>query len=87
MVGADDWVWALPDGLQTVIGSGGRALTPDQAQQVALARLVLVDPPVMILDEATAEAGSAGARQLERAARAALSGRTSVVVAHRLTQA
>ena len=87
VVGADDWVRALPDGLQTVIGSGGRALTPDQAQQVALARLVLVDPPVMILDEATAEAGSAGARQLERAARAALAGRTAVVVAHRLTQA
>ena len=87
VVGADDWVQALPDGLKTVIGSGGRALTPDQAQQVALARLVLVDPPVMILDEATAEAGSAGARQLERAARAALAGRTSVVVAHRLTQA
>ncbi len=87
VVGADDWVRALPDGLQTVIGSGGRALTSDQAQQVALARLVLVDPPVMILDEATAEAGSAGARQLERAARAALAGRTSVVVAHRLTQA
>ena len=63
------------------------ALTPAQAQQVALARIVLVDPPVVILDEATAEAGSAGARDLEQSARALLAGRTAVVVAHRLTQA
>jgi ATP-binding cassette subfamily C protein len=50
-------------------------------------RLVLADPPVAILDEATAEAGSAGARELEASADLALRGRTGLVVAHRLTQA
>ncbi|HEU5475886.1 MAG TPA: ABC transporter ATP-binding protein [Actinophytocola sp.] len=82
-----DWVTALPDGLTTVVGAGGHRLTVAQAQQLALARLVLADPPVAILDEATAEAGSAGARELEAAAERALAGRTGVVVAHRLTQA
>ena len=86
-VGALDWVVELPDGLYTVVGEGGHPLTAAQAQQVALARLVLLDPPVAVLDEATAEAGSAGARVLEEAAAAATKGRTVLVVAHRLTQA
>ncbi|GAA2015679.1 ABC transporter ATP-binding protein [Nakamurella flavida] len=87
LVGADTWVDALPEGLDTLIGGGGHALTAVQVQQLALARIALRDPPVVILDEATAEAGSAGARQLESAAGAVLRGRTAVVVAHRLTQA
>jgi ATP-binding cassette subfamily C protein len=86
-VGALGWVRALPDGLETVVGDGGHRLTSAQAQQLALARLTLAAPPVAILDEATAEAGSAGARLLEAAAARALDGRTGLVVAHRLTQA
>ncbi len=86
-VGAAVWVDALPHGIETVVGDGAFRLTASQAQQLALARLVLTNPPVAILDEATAEAGSAGARALERAAAAALDGRTAIVVAHRLTQA
>ncbi|QKT10100.1 MULTISPECIES: ABC transporter ATP-binding protein [unclassified Rhodococcus (in: high G+C Gram-positive bacteria)] len=86
-VGALVWVRALDAGLDTVVGEGGHALTAAQAQELALARLVLADPPVAVLDEATAEAGSAGARELERAADAATRGRTTLVVAHRLTQA
>ncbi|MGH4012756.1 MAG: ABC transporter ATP-binding protein [Pseudonocardiaceae bacterium] len=86
-VGALDWAQALPDGLATVVGEGGHRLTVTQAQQLALARLILADPPVAILDEATAEAGSAGARVLEAAAARALEGRTGLIVAHRLTQA
>jgi ATP-binding cassette subfamily C protein len=86
-VGALAWAQALPAGLATVVGEGGYRLSVAQAQQLALARLVLVDPPVAILDEATAEAGSAGARVLEVAAARALEGRTGLVVAHRLTQA
>lgn len=86
-VGALSWVDALPHGLSTVVGEGGHRLTVTQAQQLALARLVLADPPIAILDEATAEAGSAGARVLETAAARALAGRTGLVVAHRLTQA
>ncbi|HEV7646976.1 MAG TPA: ABC transporter ATP-binding protein [Actinophytocola sp.] len=87
VVGALDWVRALPAGLDTVVGESAHRLTAAQAQQVALARLVLVDPHVAVLDEATAEAGSAGARSLERAALAATAGRTTLIVAHRLTQA
>jgi ATP-binding cassette subfamily C protein len=86
-VGALDWALALPAGLHTVIGEGGHPLTAAQGQQLALARLVLLDPAVAILDEATAEAGSAGARLLEESALAATKGRTTLVVAHRLTQA
>jgi ATP-binding cassette subfamily C protein len=86
-VGALAWVRALPDGLETHAGENGEQLTGAQAQQVALARLVLADPAVAVLDEATAEAGSAGARELERASAAATEGRTTPVVAHRLTQA
>lgn len=80
------WVAALPEGLDTVVGEHGHPLTPAQAQQLALARLVLQDPWVVVLDEATAEAGSAGARELEAAALAVTEGRSALVVAHRLTQ-
>ncbi|MFC3448272.1 ABC transporter ATP-binding protein [Amycolatopsis speibonae] len=86
-VGARGWAEALSEGLATVVGEGGHQLTVTQSQQLALARLVLADPPIAILDEATAEAGSAGAKTLEAAAAAALEGRTGLVVAHRLTQA
>ncbi|MFY1619740.1 ABC transporter ATP-binding protein [Micromonospora sp. WMMD736] len=80
-VGARDWV--SRDLLDTAVGP----LPPARAQQLALARLLLRDPPVVVLDEATAEAGSAGAGDLDRAAAALIEGRTAVVIAHRLTQA
>ncbi|WP_017559529.1 ABC transporter ATP-binding protein [Nocardiopsis baichengensis] len=86
-VGARAWAQALPEGIATAVGENGTRLTADQAQHVALARLVLADPAVAVLDEAGAEAGSAGARGLERAALAATEGRTALVVAHRLPQA
>jgi ABC-type multidrug transport system fused ATPase/permease subunit len=76
-----------PDGLDTVVGTGGHPLTDAQAQQLALARLLLTDPDLAILDEATAEAGSTHAGLLDRAAEAALAGRTGLVIAHRLSQA
>ncbi|WP_055599368.1 ABC transporter ATP-binding protein [Streptomyces aureus] len=86
-VDALEWAEALPEGLATVVGEGGHRLTVTQAQHLALARLVLADPPIAILDEATADAGSAGARVLEEAAARALEGRTGLLVAHRLPQA
>jgi ATP-binding cassette subfamily C protein len=86
-VGALTWARALPDGLDTVVGRGGHRIDTARSQQLALARLVLADPPIAVLDEATAEAGSAGARTLETAAARALEGRTALIVAHRLTQA
>ena len=81
------WAFELSDGLETEVGDGGTRLSPVQEQSLALARLVLADPDFAILDEATAEAGSAGAHVLERSARAALRGRGALVVAHRLSQA
>ncbi|GAA1734484.1 ABC transporter ATP-binding protein [Brachybacterium phenoliresistens] len=86
-VGAAPWVAALPEGTATVVGDGGHRLTPMQEQMLALARVALADPAFVVLDEATAEAGSSGARDLERAAGAVLAGRGGLVVAHRLSQA
>jgi ATP-binding cassette subfamily C protein len=85
VVGAQPLLDRLPDGLDTRLD--GSALTPAEAQQLALARVLLADPGVVILDEATAEAGSSDAGRLERAAQAVIDGRTALVVAHRLSQA
>ncbi|MFI1062231.1 MULTISPECIES: ABC transporter ATP-binding protein [Streptomyces] len=86
-VGADGWADALPDGLDTPVGEGGERLDVTKVAHIALARLVLGRTPVVVLDESTAEAGSEGAAELERAVRAACAGRTTLFVAHRLTQA
>nr|WP_157168756.1 ABC transporter ATP-binding protein [Streptomyces typhae] len=86
-VGADTWVDALPEGLDTKVGEGGERLDVTKVAHVALARLVLARAPVVVLDESTAEAGSEGAAELERAVLAACAGRTTLFVAHRLTQA
>ena len=83
-VDADGWALALPDGLATRVGSGGLALSPGQAQQVALARLVLADPHTLVLDEATSLLDRGAARSLERSLGKVLEGRTVVAVAHRL---
>lgn len=86
-VGADGWLATLSDGLDTEVGARGVIPDPVVAQQLALARVLLRDPKVVVLDEATAEAGSAGAQALEDAARRLTEGRTALTVAHRLDQA
>jgi ATP-binding cassette, subfamily C, bacterial len=83
-VGADGWVRELPGGLDTPLGEGGRRTDGSQAQQLALARVVLADPHTLILDEATALLDPATARHTERALAAVLEGRTVIAVAHRL---
>ncbi len=83
-VDAIAWLEALPDGLETVVGAGGYPLTPAQAQQVALARLVLADPHTLVLDEATSLLDPRAARHLERSLASVLKGRTVVAIAHRL---
>lgn len=83
-VDAADWARALPAGLDTEVGSGGVALSSAQAQQIALARLVLADPHTLVLDEATSLLDPRAARQLERSLAAVLKGRTVIAIAHRL---
>ncbi|MFJ8667462.1 ABC transporter ATP-binding protein [Streptomyces sp. NPDC093600] len=83
-VDADGWARALEEGLDTEVGSGGVALTPAQAQQIALARLVLADPHTLVLDEATSLLDPRAARHLERSLARVLDGRTVVAIAHRL---
>ncbi|HEU5000966.1 MAG TPA: ABC transporter ATP-binding protein [Lapillicoccus sp.] len=83
-VDARVWALGLPRGLETVVGSGGHALTTAQAQQLALARLVLADPHTLVLDEATSLLDPRAARHLERSLAAVVSGRTVVAIAHRL---
>ncbi|MGW3355330.1 ABC transporter ATP-binding protein [Streptomyces bungoensis] len=83
-VDADGWARALDDGLDTEVGSGGLTLTPAQAQQIALARLVLADPHTLVLDEATSLLDPRAARHLERSLARVLDGRTVVAIAHRL---
>ncbi|MFD3869945.1 ABC transporter ATP-binding protein [Streptomyces sp. NPDC058623] len=83
-VDADGWARSLESGLDTEVGSGGSALTPAQAQQVALARLVLADPHTLVLDEATSLLDPRAARHLERSLARVLDGRTVIAIAHRL---
>jgi ABC-type multidrug transport system fused ATPase/permease subunit len=83
-VEAAEWVERLPDGLDTMVGSGRTALTPGQAQQIALARLVIADPHTLVLDEATSLIDPTTARNVEGSMSALLTGRTVVAIAHRL---
>lgn len=83
-VDATEWADALAEGLDTEVGSGGVALTPPQAQQLALARLVLADPHTLVLDEATSLLDPRAARHLERSLARVLEGRTVIAIAHRL---
>ncbi|MFD6150270.1 ABC transporter ATP-binding protein [Streptomyces sp. NPDC060243] len=83
-VDATPWARALDKGLDTEVGSGAATLTPAQAQQIALARLVLADPHTLVLDEATSLLDPRAARHLERSLGKVLEGRTVVAIAHRL---
>jgi ABC-type multidrug transport system fused ATPase/permease subunit len=80
----DAWDWASELGLEAAVGSGGAVLSPAQAQQLALARLVLADPHTLVLDEATSLLDPRAARHLERSLAAVLEGRTVLAIAHRL---
>ena len=94
----DDEVWAaleaaqiaplvrgLPDGLETVVGDRGYRLSGGERQRLAIARLLLKAPPIVVLDEATAHLDSESEHAVRRALDTALSGRTSLVIAHRLS--
>lgn len=76
---------SLPDGLDTIVGDRGYRLSGGEKQRIALARLLLKAPPVVVLDEATAHLDSESEAAVQRALKTALAGRTSLVIAHRLS--
>ena len=84
-VAGGDWVDALPNGLATEVGERGAALSMGQRQLVALARLLVQDPAMIILDEATASVDPLTEAQIQEGLDVILSGRTSIVIAHRLS--
>lgn len=84
-IGGGDWLEALSDGLQTVVGEAGKALSMGQRQLVALARVLLQDPSIIILDEATASVDPLTEAQIQEGLDMVLKGRTAIVIAHRLS--
>jgi ATP-binding cassette subfamily B protein len=84
-LGLGAWVDDLPDGLQTRLGDGGHVLSAGQEQLVAFARIVVRDPQVVILDEATARLDPVTEAQVQRATARLLAGRIGIIVAHRLS--
>jgi ABC-type multidrug transport system fused ATPase/permease subunit len=83
-VGLGDWLWELPEGLDTILGAGGVGLSAGQAQVLACTRVLLRDPDVVILDEASSRLDRATERLVHTALDALLTGRTGIIVAHRL---
>jgi ATP-binding cassette subfamily B protein len=84
-VGGGDWLATLPQGLDTEVGEGGRGISMGQRQLVALARVVLQDPRILILDEATASVDPLTEAQIQEGLDLVLRGRTAIVIAHRLS--
>lgn len=85
LVGGGDWLVALPQGLQTDVGEDGKGISMGQRQLVALARVLLQDPSIVILDEATASVDPLTEAQIQEGLEAVLQGRTAIVIAHRLS--
>ncbi len=84
-IGGGDWLEALPNGLDTDVGEGGRAVSMGQRQLIAMARVLLQDPCILILDEATASVDPLTEAQIQEGLEVVLAGRTSIVIAHRLS--
>lgn len=85
LVAGGDWIEALPNGLATHVGEYGRSLSMGQRQLVALARVLIQDPAIVILDEATASVDPLTEAQIQEGLDVVLADRTSIVIAHRLS--
>ncbi len=84
-IGQGDWLETLPQGLETAVGEGGRGLSMGQRQLIALARVLLQDPAILILDEATASVDPLAEAQIQEGLETVLAERTAVIIAHRLS--
>jgi ABC-type multidrug transport system fused ATPase/permease subunit len=84
-IGGGDWLDALPEGLNTLVGEAGRSLSLGQRQLVALARVMLQDPSIIILDEATASVDPLTEAQIQEGLDLVLQQRTAILIAHRLS--
>lgn len=84
-IGWGDWLEALPDGLDTEVGEEGKALSMGQRQLVALARVLLQDPSIIVLDEATASVDPLTEAQIQEGLDLVLENRTAIIIAHRLS--
>ncbi len=82
---ADSFIRALPEGYDTVVGERGFTLSGGQRQRIAIARAFLVDPRVLVLDEATASVDASTEREISRALQQVMEGRTTIIIAHRLS--
>ena len=85
MAQADTFIRALPEGYDTVVGERGFTLSGGQRQRVAIARAILVDPRILVLDEATASVDASTEREISRALANVMEGRTTIIIAHRLS--
>ncbi len=82
---AHEFIQALPDGYETIVGERGQKLSGSQRQRVSIARAVLKDPPVLVLDEATSSVDNETEATIQRSMSRITVGRTTIIIAHRLS--